>query len=269
MWKILIPMVFLFLPPAWANDIVPASPGTNPGANAESKCGDWEQFAMDSFIVQNNVWNKKDLTNYRQCLFQGTLGSKTVFGWEWRWPDSRTVSGYDDVWAYPEIIFGWKPWSPESTTAQLPRRVKNIGACVVTYDIDMKKDGVGNLAFDLWLTRKAVPAEDNISMELMIWLENTGQQPDGSYMGIVKIDGAEYDFYKGHPSHAGWGSTAFLRRGKSLKGTINLNKFLEFLVKNRHLSKDDYLASIEFGNEICGGTGRTEFQEFRVEMKAK
>jgi hypothetical protein len=253
--------------PVWAEDVIPPPTDTKADepapVQAQQKCGDWERFTLGEIVLENNVWNKKSVTDYRQCLFQEKRDGKTLFGWEWKWPDTN------DVLAYPEIIYGWKPWNQQSTTPELPRRVKAIQACAITYDIDMQKEGVGNLTFDIWLTREATPAEKNISMELMIWLEHSGQIPDGSSQGTVKIDGASYDFYKGKPPHAGWGSTAFLRKQPARRGVIDLKKFLDFLVKNKHLSGDDYLASIEFGNEICGGKGRTEFKDYRIVMKSK
>jgi len=252
--------------------VIPPPPDTEEGSTIEpaevlpgedTKCADWDHITLGGIVVENNVWNKKSVTDYRQCIFRGTRDGKTVFGWKWKWPDSN------DVLAYPEIIYGHKPWNPGSTTPELPRAVKDIQACTVTYDIAMKKTGVGNLAFDVWLTREAVPAEKNIVMELMIWIDHNGQIPDGASRGTVTIDGADYDFYKGNPPHAGWGSTAFIKKVPTHQGVTDVKKFLDFLVKNKHLSRDNYLASIEFGNEICGGTGRTEFREYRVEMKSR
>jgi hypothetical protein len=257
--------------PAWAGDVIPASSvigspeekAVTRTAFTTEKCGDWEQFKIGDITLENNVWNKKAITDYHQCLLMQTRDGKTLFGWEWRWPSA------DDVLAYPEIIYGWKPWARQSTTTHLPERVTDIEECKVTYDIDMKKKGVGNLALDIWLTSEAVPAEKNISMELMIWLDNNGQIPDGSPMGQVTISGATWDFYKGNPPHAGWGSTAFLRHGKSHEGVLDVKEFLDFLVKNKYLSGDNYLDSIEFGNEICGGEGRTLFRDYRIYMKRK
>lgn len=232
-------------------------------AYTAQKCGDWEQFVLGEITLENNVWNKKSVADYRQCLFTQVKDGKPVFGWEWQWPAS------DDVLSYPEIIYGWKPWVGQSTTSKLPRRINDITECSATYDIDMKKSGAGNLAFDIWITDKAVPAEKNIAMEMMVWLDYDGQIPDGSFMGVVTISGAEWDFYKGNPPHAVWGSSAFLRHGKNDQGILDIKDFLDFLVKNKYLSGDDYLASIEFGNEICGGEGKTLFKDYRISMKSR
>lgn len=250
------------IPPPPSEDGAASVVATAPSHRIE-KCGDWERLTYDGIVLENNVWNKKSVTDYRQCLFEETRDGKKMFGWEWRWPDSN------DVLAYPEVIYGQKPWNPQSTTPNLPSAVKDIRKCAVTYDVDMKKEGVGNLTFDVWLTSEVVPQEKNIVMELMIWLDNHKQVPDGQYQGVVKIDGQEYDFYKGNPPHAGWGSTAFIKKTPSHQGVTDLKKIMDFLVKNKHLSKDHYLASIEFGNEICGGTGRTVFRDYRVEFKGK
>jgi hypothetical protein len=120
------------------------------------------------------------------------------------------------------------------------------------------------LSFDAWLTSEPIPAEKNITAEIMIWLTHQTLRPDGESSQSVTINGEEYDFYHGKPPHAGWPYLAFIKKNDRINGTTDLKKFLDFLLKNNHISKTDYLASIEFGNEIVVGKGKTELKKYKV-----
>lgn len=255
MRRLLIALILMTAQPITAEE----SPSTHNSAT-ETKCADWDRFSYPEYFVENNVWGKKEITDYKQCLFKQT-DENGSFGWEWRWP-----TGAPDVVAYPEICFGYKPWGNQSTTPDLPLQVSKVKSAVITYDLVMKAEGIYNLAFDAWLTSEAIPAEKNITAEIMIWLNHETLRPDGETAEAVTIDGEEYDFYTGHPPHAGWPYHAFIKKTPEFSGKTDLGKFLKFLVKNGHASGDDYLASIEFGNEIHSGTGKTELKKYNIKV---
>jgi len=250
-WVLLLWIIFSFLVKA------PLSAAQAP----ETKCADWERFTFPDFYMENNVWGKRDIQGYQQCLFK-SAEENGAFGWTWDWP-----SGAPDVAAYPELSFGWKPWNSRSTTSALPLQVRKVKKALITYDITMKADGVFNLSFDAWLTSAATPAEKNITAEIMIWLTHQTLRPDGESSQSVTINGEAYDFYHGKPPHAGWPYLAFIKKNDRISGTTDLKQFLDFLVKNKHISNKDYLASLEFGNEVVVGKGRTEFKTYKVEVE--
>jgi hypothetical protein len=56
---------------------------------------------------------------------------------------------------------------------------------------------------------------------------------------------------------AGWALLTFKSARVERAGTLPLHEFLRYLSEEKLLSSDEYLASIEFGNEIVGGRGTT------------
>ena len=144
------------------------------GAEApQTKCADWDRIIISDYYLHNNVWGKKDLKGYQQCLFR-EAGKDGAFGWTWEWPE-----GAPDVAAYPEVLFGQSPWNPESTSPSLPRQVGKLKKARVTYDLSLQAEGIYNLAFDAWLTSEAPPSEKTITAEIMIWLTHQTLRPDG------------------------------------------------------------------------------------------
>ena len=57
--------------------------------------------------------------NYEQCIYYESNNIQTEIGWNWDWPGNGSVR------AYPEIIFGRKPWSTESTSTLLPAQINS------------------------------------------------------------------------------------------------------------------------------------------------
>ncbi|UCH65981.1 MAG: hypothetical protein JSW63_02270, partial [Ignavibacterium sp.] len=95
--------------------------GTNDNSlpSEGSSCEDGAEFTIQDFILSNNVWGKGSETNYEQCIYYESTNNQTEIGWNWNWP------GNGNVRAYPEIIFGHKPWSTTSTSSLLPARINS------------------------------------------------------------------------------------------------------------------------------------------------
>ena len=92
-------------------------------------CNDWAQMQIGSQLIENNVWGKGDIVDYTQCIYKT---SSNKFGWHWDWPYSG-----DNVKSYPEVIFGKKPWSNESTHPSLPTQLSAIKTFTVDFALDM------------------------------------------------------------------------------------------------------------------------------------
>ena len=76
------------------------------------QCSPWEEYSFGPYLLQNNTWGQGDIIDFSQCIF---TTSDSIFGWNWDWPNIG-----NNVKAYPEIIFGKKPWSSSSTNNILP-----------------------------------------------------------------------------------------------------------------------------------------------------
>ncbi len=214
-------------------------------------------ITVGEYTIINNCWGKGTITDFSQCIYVNKNVNGLSVGFNWQWPSIN-----NEVKAYPEILYGWKPWSSSSTTTKLPIRVGSIKKLNVSFtSINTSIYGAGNTAFDLWLTSVKTPTSSNITREVMIWTKNYGQTPGGSKVATVTIDNVEYDLYTANWQ---WTYFAFVNKGVTNITNINLDKFLGYLFENLYISPNEFLASVEFGNEIVNGSGSTSIKYYSI-----
>lgn len=250
----------------------PLSSSFEPGA-AQSLCEDWARLRHAGLLYENNVWNHAAVSreNRRQCLLKRVVDGKAQHGWSWQWP-----RGSGEVKAYPEVVFGHKPWLATSTTGSLPRRISAINAFSVAYRVDMRARGRYNLAFDIWVTNSDRPTPSAITHEIMIWVGDrvrAWEPSPGNRVKRVTIGDAAYDLYirpraewlreHGAPNVA---YIAFNARRARLDGGIDLKAFLDYLTENGHLPADAYVASVELGNEVMHGSGEVWLESYAIRV---
>ena len=247
-----------------------------PATPVEAFCDDEYLLKTTGFTYSNNAWGKGDITDYEQCLLKRVAGDSTTYGWRWRWPLGPGGTGI--VKAYPEVIFGHKPLGhpPVPRTApDLPRRISDVERLRVDFDVEMTVQGFYNLAFEMWIVSDVCPEldEKNITHEVMIWMDRTiGPNTEGVEHKVAEIDGAVYDVYFDYDlEHAGSGTESvtitFLSREKRRRGTLDLLKFLHYLVDENRLSSDRYVTSVELGNEIVEGTGEVWLKRYVIDVE--
>lgn len=241
-----------------------------PGGEIAGLCGDWQYQSIDTYVVENNVWNAKGINGYKQCV--GMRRSATTgmdFAWDWSWPASNEVR------AYPEIVYGLKPWAPKSTTPDLPRQVEVLKSLQTHFNYDMVRNGSGNLAFDLWLTSTATrpegAANTPLRHELMIWLDNWGSlRPFGQYRETIRINNIDWELYTGT---ATWGPKPWqyiAYRATSPVAhhvSLDIKLFLDHLQARKIIDGQDWVASVELGNEIASGQGSTRIRAFSIAVE--
>ena len=231
------------------------------------ECDDGVLLQLDGYRVENNAWGKGDLTGWAQCVgaAQNPDGSIVArFTWDW-------LESGGSVKAYPEIIYGYKP-SGSTTTPLLPKRVSDIQELTARYDLDIQHIGSGNTAFDIWLTNTQTPtsfAAPPITHEIMVWLESYGSMvPGGSLRERAVIAGTAFDVYVGEMFGAGWRYIAFRRvQPPPAADTVDLHSLLVYAQQANLITGSEYLASIEFGNEVVSGMGDTKINAYAVEVK--
>jgi hypothetical protein len=235
-----------------------------------SLCMDGDQMRTGPYIYENNQWGKAKANGpFSQCLLRRTVDGVPQYGWSWDWP------GFDaSVFAYPEVIYGWKPWSGgRSTDPQLPMRVTDIRTMKMIFDLDLQATGGYNLAPEIWLTStgeasaKAAPAR--ITTEVMFWMNHTNTQPSGTFMEKMAVDGFDYQLWKldgmGDTGNGtGWVYYAFMSAAPQNKATLDIRQFIQYLLSRKYIAEENYVASIEFGNEIAGGKGTAWLKEYSL-----
>jgi len=94
-----------------------------------------------------------------------------------------------------------------------------------------------------------------------------GQGPAGKHHGQVNVQGTNYDIYieENHQDASGvnantWTYIAFVPD----RPVLPISVFIDYLLQHGNLSVRQYLTSIEFGNEVCEGTGVVEISNFAL-----
>jgi hypothetical protein len=225
-------------------------------------CEDWYRRSAGEYQIENNVWNKGNTHAYEQCVFLEEYPGGFEAGWAWNWPGIRF-----DVRAYPNIIYGKNPWLP-STSPNLPVRIGDLGCLEAQLDVAQQGSGKGNLAFDLWLTSSPAAQPSDITREIMIWLSRDGFFSAGLPVDTMEIDGHPMRLWKKENHNPSedyrWTYLAFVLKSDLTQGSLNLSEFLNYLVENKHISPDEYLAAIQLGNEIVSGFGRTLIRGYQI-----
>jgi hypothetical protein len=214
-------------------------------------------------MVENNVWNKGENSNYQQCVFVEENNNGTIdAGWAWNWPGLRF-----NVVAYPNIIYGKTPWLP-TTTPKLPVRIEGINCLQADFDVIQRGSGKGNLSFDLWITDSANAEPTDITREIMIWISRDGFRPAGLRTDTLSLDGKEISFYQKENFRVSdeyeWTFLAFVFDTALTEGPVNIMELLDYLVDGGYVSPDEYLSSIQLGNEVVSGYGQTLLMNYEI-----
>lgn len=233
---------------------------------------------LGEYLLENNQWNAKLMpvgAPFTQCVGGSLTDKGIVYTAAWDWLDGGSIDK-GNVKAYPEIIYGWKPGFQQSTTKQLPRVVDNISEIYASISgaasvINGPEEMSGNSAIDIWLTSTPTPrtfSVPTISHEIMIW-DQDKMGNGGNFVTKTTIDGIEYSFYVGYNFGRGWTYLAFIPESKVAqpKKDINIRKFMDYLKTNKHITGAEWLASVEYGNEIVSGTGSTYLSNYSVTVK--
>jgi hypothetical protein len=190
-------------------------------------------------------------------------------GWTWFWPGFSVQS-----FGFPELIFGWKPWSERSTDPRLPVQVANVQRLDVQYAVQTDSSGKQSLALSAWLTNTGTVSANPLAIttEVVVWLDYVdGIHPEGQLAGTVKLNDQSYELWSEAPhgdrgNGSGWGLHTFKAAERRRSGTLDLLPFLHHLQAQGRLRNEDFVASVELGNELLGGAGTTWVDEYQVSV---
>lgn len=216
-------------------------------------------------MADNNTWGNKGVVGWSQCM-GGVLHPKGGVSAQWTW--DWKYEG-DNVKAYPEVVFGQKPGYPKSTTTLLPRKLSSMQTIAVDYDVQVEREGAGNMAIDMWLTNIPNPttfAAPPITHEVMVWLEVYGPMfTGGQQVDKVRINGTLYRVFVGEKFGLGWRYVAFAPNSPmQTSGHMDMMPFFMYLKGKGLITTEEFLATVNFGNEIISGAGETKLNRFAV-----
>ena len=237
-------------------------------SQSEKNCDDFALFSRENIRLENNTWNTGNLAagSFTQCIYKYAHQDQFLWGWEWSYPEYPT-----GINAYPELIFGKKPWHPNSTTTKLPLQVDAIQALKASYEVAIaRNDGEYNLAFDNWITIDEESNPEAIRFEFMIWEDFYAIEPFGQYQATVDTSNGSYRFYTGEPDWepegTNWTYLAFVRTDPRTKGTVDIDELLQYLIQEDIVPSNAYLSSIEFGTEVGNSSGYAVVKNFNITL---
>jgi hypothetical protein len=144
----------------------------------------------------------------------------------------------------------------------LPARIADVAALKLEYEVaTVIESGTYNLAPEIWITRTGgSPAAEEISAELMFWMDYEGLKPAGTLQETVQLDGRPFEvFYEPIMGDAiKWTYVAFRAVTREpTHGRLHLWPFLLYAVNKGYVDGGHFVSSLEFGNEIGSGRGQT------------
>ena len=251
-----------------------AAPGKD-APNVSSHCNNGYAVADGPYRYENNQWGSgKAQGAFEQCLLTREVNGKQERGWSWNFPGTDS-----SVFAYPEIIFGWKPWTGGKTTdPHLPTRVGDFKKLTLVYEVESQITGSYNLAPEVWVTNRNVqsgpPSPSSITAEVMFWMDSGGvAQPGGAHVADVTVKGEPFELWVQNGANGSgaagnqWRLISFKRPTAMLRGSIDIPAFMRVLVEQQLVDPNHYISTVEFGNEVTGGTGITWVKHFEVQTE--
>jgi len=232
-------------------------------------CTEFALINQGEINVENNTWNATNLAqgSYEQCIYQYNNGSNNWVGWKWSYPE--TAAGIN---AYPELIYGKKPWHDSSTTLALPALISSIERLKVQYEVTISRnDGEYNLAFDNWISSTAASRPEDIQFEFMIWEDYHAILPFGDFIATITTPNGAYQLYMGEPTWepqgTSWTYIAFVRTSPRREGTVDIDRLLQYLVDHDIVPEESFLSAIEFGTEVGNSKGFAVINSFEVSLE--
>lgn len=216
-------------------------------------------YLLQDYYVVNNVWDAQ-VSNGEQWI---NPLPRQNFSWNWNWRDKKTGAPV----SYPSIIFGDKPWdSQNTTTPALPGPLSSMKQLYAAHDYVLNADGKYNVSYNLWLIDGPLSSLETIRVEIMVWVESSGEIQPFGFPGYLVEDTESYTLYK-HQRIEGkksWDCYSFKLKQLKRSALVNLGELLQNLVKKQGVSPDYYLADVEFGSEIWDGQGQMNINFYQV-----
>lgn len=227
-------------------------------------------FGDGECALVNNTWNREATgPGFEQSVFVEDVGGHPAAGWRWRAPWHllpRVVS-------QPQIVCGNKPWDPKTRPDDCFPFRAGTKRLAVNFDVRLRARGVYNMAFSLWGVSGIPGSRSNITHEIMIWMDHSGQSPAGRRVDSIAVDGITYEVYvepqqkdaSGQNANT-WTYVAFVPSKPVLRGPLDISAFLDYLLRHGTLTGDRYLTSLEFGSEVSQGSGIAEILDFLISV---
>lgn len=222
------------------------------------------------YLLENGTYGNWEsaspISNYVQCatLTAGAAEGSVDAGWAWSWPQTANPI----VRATPAIVYGFKPWSPASTTANLPALLGDVGALTLDAGVDQVVGAgqISKVVVTVWLTSSNAKAGGETVLPIVgslnIFLNAYGSSGGGPT--AVTIDGVDYDLFRNGTSTT---LNYWRRNGQGTPITVLDLDVAKFLADGQSRGVFDpawWVASVETATWLTEGTGSLGLTDYRV-----
>jgi hypothetical protein len=191
--------------------------------------------------------------------------------WSWSWP-RPTEAAEMITRATPSIIYGFKPWDPQSTTASLPARVTQIASLRVDAEVQQTVGAGTSAMFGVigYLTTAdhktggdPLPFRKRLLIYRNVYPAYTPWAPVATQ---IPIDGLEWDlqvtdYYVEYTPHADMDVPA-------TELHVDVAHFLADALARGVIDPATYLSSVETAEILQWGEGAVTLDDYQVQFQA-
>ena len=189
---------------------------------SSAKFGIWHDGDFDVF---NNEWNAAQ------------AGPQTVWADSFHsWGVVSTQADTPDVKTYPSVQQNFRRTPLTSLRLLTSSFAESMPPAAAAYKAEA--------AYDLWL--------NDYGNEVMVWVDNHGQQPNGIVSSEAVLSGQHFRVYRGNAHMV---SLVLLSGTRETTGSVNLLLALRWLVDHGYLRGNALLTQVDFGWEIVSTAG--------------
>jgi hypothetical protein len=233
-------------------------------------------YSLRGYQVSNDAWGAGKLVegvDYSTSVTFDPDDFQAGTFFSWRYP--RNVGG---VYAYPHIDYDVHAAGVNST------RAANIGRLSASYNANLSDLANSTVAFDLWFNSQPNGPWITTSAELLIEVHPTSRpflqrtiarlrrlfrgEGDSDTPFVLTgsgVAGATVHVANTSAANASWKFIDVKIPKDMMSGTLSLSGIIKELLWDGVLTGQDYLASLQFGSEVQGGTGSLQLNGLSYE----
>lgn len=219
-------------------------------------------YSLPGYYVSNNAWGAGKLVNgvdYSTSVTFDPANFKNGTHFSWRFP--RSVGG---IYAYPHIDYNAQAAGVSSTQAA------NIGSLSAHYNVDLSNKANSTVAFDFWFGRQPNGSWETTSAELLIEVHPVaaGKPNQPFFLTGSGFAGATVHVSNMSAAGANWKFIDVKMPADMMSGTLSISEIIKELIWDGVLTGEEYLASLQFGSEVLGGSGSLQINSLSYDWTA-
>lgn len=219
-------------------------------------------FSLPGYYVSNNAWGAGKLVQGVDYSTSVTFDPTSyASGTHFSWTFPRNIGG---VYAYPHIDYDPQAAGVSSTQAA------NIRSLSANYNVTLSNPADSTVAFDFWFGSQPKGAWETTSVELLIEVHPTsaGIPNQSFFLTGSGFEGATVYVSNMSAAGANWKFIDVKIPADMMSGTLGISEIIKELIWNGLLTGQEYLASLQFGSEVRGGTGSLQIDSLSYNWTA-